>query len=127
MCTHLSQLEKAGVPILESIQDLRDSVENRGLQDILVDVFDDMKNGKMLSEALAKHNKIFDTVFVGLIKAGEKTGQLSAVLDHLSHHLKWKAELISKVKKAIYYPIFLLFTMVIAITIHYDRNSRKEY
>lgn len=117
VCIHLYHLEKAGVPILDSIADLRDTSENVKVKQILMDVYDSLKNGKLLSEALAKHPLMFDSIFIGLTKAGEKTGNFSDVFFHLEHHYEWVAELRKKIKKAISYPIFLLFLMsgVVAI------------
>jgi type IV pilus assembly protein PilC len=65
----------------------------------------------MLSAALAKHPKVFNIIFVSLVQAGEKSGNLSEVFQHLSGHLKWINGIQRKIKKATYYPLFLLFLM----------------
>jgi type IV pilus assembly protein PilC len=66
----------------------------------------------VLSAALADHPEVFDEIFIGLIKAGEKTGQLAQVFGHLGNHLKWVDEIRRKIKKATSYPIFLFFMMM---------------
>ena len=117
MCIHFYQLEKAGVPLLDSIGDLRDTAENPLVKEIMMDVYDALRGGKSLSEALSDYPKVFDDVFVGLIKAGEKTGSFVEVFGHLEKHFKWVEGITKKVKKAISYPIFLLALMSAVIGI----------
>lgn len=111
LCIHLEQLEKAGVPILDAISDLRDTVENPKLKNVLAEVFESIKGGSMLSVAFSKHPKVFNSVFVSLVEAGEKSGNLNEIFHHLAKHLKWVDLIHKKIKKAIYYPIFLLCLM----------------
>jgi type IV pilus assembly protein PilC len=110
-CIQLEQLEKAGVPLLDSLSDLRDTAESQKMKNLMSDVTESVKNGSVLSSALGSHPEIFDEVFIGLIAAGEKTGQLHTVFFHLAAHLKWVHEIRSKIKKASTYPIFLLTLM----------------
>lgn len=116
ICVHIHQLEKAGVSILDSIADLRDSTDSPVVKTVLMDVYDALKNGKLLSAAMASHPNVFDQVFVGLVAAGEKTGSFSEVFEHLEHHLRWVMNTKKKIKKATYYPLFLLVLMT-AVTI----------
>lgn len=117
VCIHLYFLEKAGVPIIDSIGDLRDTTENDKVKHVMMDVYDSLRNGQLLSEAFAKHPEVFDNIFIGLIRAGEKTGNFADAFFHLEHHYEWVAGLRKKIKKAISYPIFLLFLMIGVITI----------
>lgn len=117
VCIHLHHLEEAGVPLLESIADLRDTSENPKLRQVMMDLYDSLKNGKTFSQALESHPKVFDNIFVGLIKAGERTGNFADVFGHLEHHFKWVGDLRTKIKKATYYPIFLLFLMIGVVTL----------
>ena len=103
-CVHMEQLDKAGVPILEGLADVRDSTDSTKLKDIIGDVYDSVRSGNLLSEALAKHPKTFDSVFVGLIAAGEKTGNLNESFANLAYHLKWTSEIRRKVRKAMMMP-----------------------
>lgn len=112
ICIHLEQLEKAGVPILDAISDLRDTADTLALKNLMAEVFESVKGGKMLSAALAEHPKVFSPVFTGLVAAGEKTGNLHEVFFHLAKHLKWINTIRRKIKKAIYYPTFLLILMM---------------
>ncbi len=111
ICLHLHHLEKAGVPILDSIGDLRDTSTNPKVKEVMMDLYDSLRNGLMLSEAMAKHPKVFDNIFIGLIRTGERTGNLAEVFEHLEHHYKWVTQLHKKVKKATYYPLFLFILM----------------
>ena len=112
LCVQLQQLDKAGVPILQSLADLRDSIEVPNLKTIVADIYENVRNGALLSEAMAKHPKVFDSVFAGLVAAGENTGSLHESFGSLSDHLKWNAEIKRKVKKAVTYPIFTLILMI---------------
>ena len=111
LCVQLEQLEKAGVPIVESLNDLRDNADTARMKNLMTDINESVRNGSVLSVALATHPETFDEIFVGLVAAGEKTGQLHIIFSHLANHLKWVDLIRSRVKKASTYPIFLLFLM----------------
>lgn len=117
LCLHLEQLSRAGVPIHEALADVRDSTESAKLRDIMTDVLEKVKTGSKLSEALGGYPRVFNEVFVGLIAAGEKNGNLTESFVHMSHHMKWTNDLRRKVKKAVTYPIVLLVVMSAVIAI----------
>lgn len=117
MCLHLEQLDRAGVPLHDALADVRDSTESARLRDVMTGVYEAVRNGSILSKALMAYPKVFNDVFIGLIAAGEKTGNLAEAFSHLAEHLKWMAELRRKVKKATRYPIVLLFVIVGVITL----------
>ena len=105
-CFHMDQLMRAGVPIIEALMDLRDTIENEGFKAIVASILEDVEGGLKLSDAMAEHPQAFDQVFVALIRTGEQTGQLSEVLSKLTENLKWQDELQAQVTKAMMYPIF---------------------
>ena len=105
-CFHLDQLMRAGVPIIEALSDLRDTVDNPGFRQIIGGILEDIEGGLKLSDAMASHPQAFDQVFVALIRTGEQAGQLPEVLSKLAENLKWQDELAAQVKKAMMYPIF---------------------
>lgn len=116
MCVHMEQLERVGVPILDALHDIREATESIRLRDILTEVARDVANGSLLSEALARHPKVFNKVFVGLIGAGEKTGRMGDAFSHLVRHLKWIDEMNQRVRRVVRYPLFLLsFTALMLI------------
>ena len=106
-CFHMEQLARAGVPIIESLGDLRDSVENPRFREIIASLTESIEGGKPLSGALAEHPHVFDEVFVSLVRSGEDTGTLPDVLGGMVETLKWQDELAAQTKKLIMYPAFL--------------------
>jgi type IV pilus assembly protein PilC len=116
-CFQLEQLTSAGVPILEGLNDLRESTQNPYFQKVLGGLAGEVEGGKMLSQALAEHPDVFDEVFVNLVAAGEQTGQLPAVFDNLSNTLKWQDELVSQTKRLMIYPVIVLVIVSIAVTV----------
>ncbi len=114
-CFHLELLVRAGVPIIEGLSDLRDSLEHPRFREVVAGLIESIEGGQKLSQAMAEQSKVFDKVFVSLIGAGEKTGRLPEVLHSLSESLKWEDELASQTKKLIMYPAFV-GTIVIAAT-----------
>ncbi len=113
-CFHMDQLMRAGVPIIDALTDLRDSVENPNFKQIVGGLLEDIEGGLTLSAAMTSHPQAFDTVFVALIRTGEQTGQLPEVLSKLTDNLKWQDELASQVKKAMMYPAFA-GTVILAV------------
>lgn len=104
---YLEQLTRSGVPILEGLADLRDGEENPTFRDIIASVIESIEGGKSFSQALAQYPKIFDDVFVSLIKVGERSGKMSEVLVDITETLKWQDELLSKAKKIMTYPLVI--------------------
>ncbi len=106
-CFHLEQLTRAGVPLLEGLEDLRDSLDHPQFRQVIANILDEVEGGKMLSEALAMHPAVFDSLFVNLVKAGEQSGRLPEIFSRLTESLKWQDEMIAQAKKAITYPAFV--------------------
>lgn len=115
-CFYLDQTLRAGVPLLEGLADLRDSASSPLFREILAMLVLDIEGGKRLSEALAEHPSVFDSVFVNLVAAGETTGALPDVLARLADQLKWQDELIAQTRKILLYPAFV-GTMLLAVII----------
>lgn len=103
-CFYLEQLTEAGVPLLQGLADLRDSVENPRFREILSAVIARIEAGATLSEGLAEFPRIFDSVFVNLIRVGEQAGRLGEVMRNLTESLKWQDELASQARKVVTYP-----------------------
>ncbi len=106
-CFHLEQLTRAGVPILDGLIDLRDSVENPQFREIIAAMVESIDGGRTLSQAMGEHPHVFDGVFTSLIAAGESTGNLQAVLANLVESLKWQDELAAQTRKLVTYPAFM--------------------
>jgi type IV pilus assembly protein PilC len=114
-CFHLEQLTSAGVPILEGLTDLRDSVENPRFREVISGLVESIQGGQSLSGAMADYKDVFPKVFASLIRAGEETGRMSEVLQSLAENLKWEDELITQTKKLLMYPAFV-GSIVLAVT-----------
>ncbi|MBL8395674.1 MAG: type II secretion system F family protein [Candidatus Accumulibacter sp.] len=106
-CFHLQQLVRAGVPILEGLTDLRDSLEHPRFREVVASLIESIEGGQTLSQAMAGHRRVFDQVFVSLVRAGETTGRLPEVLNSLNESLKWEDELASQTRKMVAYPAFV--------------------
>ncbi len=106
-CFHMEQLTGAGVPLVESLIDLRDSMENARFREVISGVIESIQGGQRMSLALAQYPQIFNPVFTSLVRAGEDTGKLSEVLKSLVENLKWEDELAEHVKKLVMYPAFV--------------------
>ena len=111
---HLEQLSRSGVPILEGLTDLREGEENPGFRDVISSVIEAIEGGSSFSQALAMYPKVFDDVFVSLIKVGERSGQMTTVLVDITETLKWQDEIISKARKAVTYPL-VIGTLIFAV------------
>jgi type IV pilus assembly protein PilC len=112
VCLHIQQLQAAGVGLMESLADVRDSTEQRRLRDLIAEVHQDVSEGASLSEAFGRHPRVFGTVFESLIAAGEASGNLVESFTQLIKHLKWVDQVNGKVKKAIRYPSFMLVVIM---------------
>ena len=112
----LSVMLSAGVNLIDSIDDLSEGEGNLSLQMILQQVKKDISRGDSLSEALSKHRKVFPFLTISMVKAGEKSGNLDAVLSDLSTYLENNLALRRKVKSATSYPLFISFFFLGAIT-----------
>ncbi|MFT5426046.1 MAG: type IV pilus assembly protein PilC [Gammaproteobacteria bacterium] len=113
-CFHMEQTSKAGVPILESLKDLRDSSENPRLREVLSAMYEAIEGGQTLSGAMSAYPNVFTDVFVSLVKAGEQSGEISKIFYELGESIKWQDEQAAMTKKLLMYPLFV-GTVVIGV------------
>jgi len=114
-CIHMRYITRAGIPLLDGLRDLRDSMEKLGFRDVLTALLEDLEGGKVLSQALAAHPAVFGAVFVHSIRAGEQTGLLDEVFERLGESLKWQEEVAAKAKRLMIYPALVLAVVGVAI------------
>ncbi len=112
----LEQLLKAGVPLMDILEDLKDNFENNAVKEMLASIYEAMEGGKTFSEAMDDYRSVFGDVYVSLVSVGEKTGKLEPILVDLAEMLKWEDELISKAKKVMIYPA-IVATVVIGVVV----------
>jgi type IV pilus assembly protein PilC len=103
----LESLLRAGVPLLECLQDLRDSASTPATRQVAANVLDRVETGSSLSEAMAAEPGIFNALLIGLVRTGEVTGKLPDVLAEIVANLKWQHDLTAKTTKALRYPLFV--------------------
>ena len=112
---NLDQLFRSGVPLLECLTDLHDSMDDAQFRRIIADMVEAIESGATLSQATAQHPQAFNPIFVSLIHAGEESGRLPEVFEHLTTSLKWQDEMHAQTRNMMIYPAFV-GTVVIAVT-----------
>jgi len=120
-CFDLEQVSRAGIPLIDGLRDLREGMENPRFREILTSVLEDIEGGKTLSQSLSTFPRVFNTVFVSLIRAGELSGTLSEVFENLGATLKWQDELVSQTRRLLVYPalVFVVVTGVMLFLLLY--------
>ena len=114
---HLEQLERAGVSIVDSINDLKETADSNKVKNLMHELHESIKNGSLFSESLAKRPEIFNPIHVGLITMGEKTGNLANSFASIIDDLKWSMDIKRKTRKATTGPVFGIIMMFIVIGI----------
>lgn len=118
MTRQLASLIKANVPLVEALNALVDQTENEKLKVVLAQVRQDVNEGSSLAKATGTHPKVFDTIFVNMIEAGESSGTLSLVLIRLADLKEAQMRLRGKVISGMTYPALMMgvsFSLMIAI------------
>jgi len=113
-CFDLEQMIRSGIPIIDGLRDMRDSIDSPRFRDVLTAMTEDMEGGKVLSQCMAAQPEVFDNVFTSLVRAGEQTGQLPEVFKNLADNLRWLDELISQTRRLLILP---LLTLVVVLAV----------
>jgi type IV pilus assembly protein PilC len=111
----LSTMIDAGLPLVQSLAILQKQVEHKGFQKILKEIRTDVEGGLPFSDSLSKHPKVFNRLFLNLVRAGEVSGTLDKVLDRVSDFQEKELALRGKIKGALTYPVIVL-TFALGIT-----------
>jgi type IV pilus assembly protein PilC len=111
-CFDMEQMIRSGIPLLDGLRDMRDTLDNPRLREVLTVMTEDMEGGRVLSQCMATHTQVFDNVFVSLVRAGEQAGQLPQVFQNLAEQLKWEDELISQTRRLLMYPALTLVVVL---------------
>jgi type IV pilus assembly protein PilC len=112
----LATMVDAGIAIVQSLQALADQSPNKVMRDVIRDVCTRVESGESFSEALQKHPKAFNRLYVAMVSAGEKGGLLAEILARLATYLETTDRLRKKIKTAMMYPTAVT-TVAICITI----------
>lgn len=112
----LAVMLNAGIPVIKSLHTLGlQSEKNRRLSRLLFDMAQSIENGRSLSEAMNDYPDIFDEAQIGMIKAGEASGQLNKTLLSLAEELEKTSKITGKVKGALVYPLVILCLLIAVI------------
>ena len=111
----LATMIRAGLRTLDSLQLLEKQVQDKNMKKIITAIINDLQQGIMLSKCFEKHPKVFDTIYINLVKAGEASGKSDAFLDKIVTALEKREKIKSKIKGALTYPI-ILFMVAIGVT-----------
>ena len=115
-CKQFATMLRAGLPVLNTLEMLINQTSSKGMKTIVESIKKDLESGNALSKCFEKHPKVFDTVVVNLIKAGEASGKLDTFLQKIVINLEKKEKIKSQIKSAFFYP-GVLFTVAIGVTV----------
>lgn len=107
----LSTLINAGLPLLQALRSVTQQTVSKSLKVVLTQIIGDVEGGSTLSSAMAKHPRVFNQVYISLISAGETSGTLDAALERLALQQEKDADLNSKIRGAMIYPVIVLAVM----------------
>ncbi|MBF0385636.1 MAG: type II secretion system F family protein [Candidatus Omnitrophica bacterium] len=111
----LTNLLKSGVSLLRSLSIIEQQTQNLFLKKMIKDICSQIKNGRSLSQSLETFPEVFSPLYVTMIKAGEESGNLREMLENISSFQKSQDEIMSKVKTALTYPLFMAGVGIITV------------
>ncbi len=113
----LATLFEAKVAVLTIFKLLSSESENAVLREKLSTVVDDIQSGVTISAALGKHPALFSSFYVSMVRAGEESGKLAETFTYLADYLERSYEITSKVRNALIYPAFVIFSFVVVMVL----------
>jgi type IV pilus assembly protein PilC len=108
----LATLFEAGIPLVRGLRGLSADETNKQLSRTVKDIAERVEQGSNLSDAMAVHPRTFNKLYVSMVRAGEGSGTLEEILEHLAVYLEKMDALKTKIRSAMSYPVFVLFTAV---------------
>jgi type IV pilus assembly protein PilC len=112
-----STMIDAGLPLVQGLNILGEQTENKTFRNMLKQITKDVEGGSTLADALSKHPKVFDSLFVNLVAAGEVGGILDTILQRLAAYIEKAEKLKSQIKGAMTYPIVVVGIAIIVIAV----------
>lgn len=110
-------LTKSGIPLDRALRGLRDSISNLKMKAVLHDIGQELEKGMPLTDSLGRHPKIFSPLYLSLIHVGENTGRLDLSFEQVGKYLELERDTTRQIKSATRYPLFVLVTIAIALSI----------
>jgi len=111
----LSTLINAGLPLVQSLRNVMSQTQNKTLKAIISKIISSVEGGTSFSAALSQYPDVFNRVFISLVAAGETSGTLDASLERIANQQEKDAEILSKVRGAMIYPIIVLIVMIVVV------------
>jgi len=125
----LATLIDVGMPLMRGLRILQEQTENRALKSVIVDLAAAIESGSSLSEALAAHPKVFNPLYVSMVKAGEMGGVLELTLRRQAEFMEKALKIRGRIKAAMYYPVAVMtaaagiLTLLMVFIIRVSRRS----
>ncbi len=113
----LATMVDAGIPILQALEALQEQAGQEYFKSVIATMREDIQLGSSMSAAFSKHPRVFDPLFVNMIKVGETGGVLSTILDRIAGYLEKSAKLRRKVISALTYPAVIVFMAIVITTL----------
>ena len=110
-------LLKSGVPIMRALNGLQEAAINPEMKRVIGEIRESLEGGRELSNALARHPRVFSPFYLSMIRVGEATGLLEEIFYRLFEHLEFERYMREQVKTALRYPMFVMIAMAVAIVI----------
>jgi general secretion pathway protein F len=117
MTRQLATLVRAGIPLIDSIAALTEQLEKQDLKRIMTSVREKLNEGSSFSSALEPYGRVFPSLYVNMVAAGEASGTLESVLDRLADYMEAQARLKGKVGAALAYPVLMTMIGVLLMSV----------
>ena len=112
----MSTLINAGLPLVQSLRNVGNQTPNKAFKMVINQIISDIEGGKAFSVALAAHPTVFNQVYISLIASGEVSGTLDKSLERIANQQEKDAEIVSKIRGALAYPIIVILVMMVVVT-----------
>ncbi len=113
-CRQFYTMLDAGIGVVEALDILKRQTENKTLKQTIDIVYEDVQKGMSLSEAMGKHEKVFPSLLINMVEAGEVSGNLDVIMERMAIHYEKEFNIENKIKNAFMYPIIL---SIVAISV----------
>ena len=116
-CRQFLRMINAGVTILDTLEMLSDQTENKTMAKAIKGAHGEIQKGETLSDALAKYPKVFPSIMISMVAAGEASGKIDIAFDRMSEHFEKSARMKALVKKAAMYPILVSIVALAVVVV----------
>lgn len=113
----LAAMIDAGLPLVQGLDILSKQTENKAFREIIARVKEDVEGGSTFADALKRHPKVFDPLYINLVVAGEESGNLDVMLNRLANHIEKVESLKRKVRSALIYPTLIVVVAIVVTTV----------